>query len=92
VPKVDAFAIDGLDIRFHSNDHLPPHLHVTKPGEWSIRVFVLESSHDAPTFDFVFGRRIPGPVMKALGKAISEHRQALLREWEEKVQKEASDA
>ncbi|NCR39243.1 MAG: DUF4160 domain-containing protein [Microcystis aeruginosa W13-11] len=39
--KVESFNLDGLDLFFNSHDHLPPHFHVRKPGQWEIRVFFL---------------------------------------------------
>jgi hypothetical protein len=36
VPKVDAFSVAGLVLRFYSNDHMPPHFHAEKPGRWEV--------------------------------------------------------
>jgi hypothetical protein len=33
VPKVSAISLGGLDLRFYSSDHLPPHFHAIGPGE-----------------------------------------------------------
>jgi hypothetical protein len=38
VPRLDAFSVAGLELFFNSLDHLPPHFHARRPGEWEIRV------------------------------------------------------
>lgn len=86
MPKLETFAIAGLDIRIHSNDHLPPRVHVTRRGQWSIKVFFLETTEAHVAFDIVFGRRIPRAIRARFARAVAEHRAALLREWESKVQ------
>ena len=40
--KVSAFAQDGLELFFNSSDHLAPHFHAERPGEWEVRVFFLK--------------------------------------------------
>jgi Domain of unknown function (DUF4160) len=89
LPKLDAFSVPGLDLVFHSDDHAPPHFHATRPGEWSIRVFILETaSAGALEMEEVFARKKPrGRLLRELREAVVEHKEELLREWEEKVQK-----
>jgi hypothetical protein len=38
VPKVATFSVAGLESWFNSDDHLPPHFHAEKSGEWEVRV------------------------------------------------------
>src|ERR1017187_7070431 len=41
VGRVEAFALDGLELWFNSSDHLPEHVHVKRRGQWEIRVYFL---------------------------------------------------
>ena len=45
--KVGCITLAGLSLWFNSNDHLPPHFHVNKTGEWEIRIYFLRCS-DGP--------------------------------------------
>ena len=86
--KVDAFSIAGLELFFYSNDHLPPHFHVRKSGEWEIRVNFMRSTNSKLDYDEVWppkAIKLKRSVRKALLKNIRAHRAALLREWEMKV-------
>ena len=56
---VDAFSIPGLRLWFNSSDHLPQHLHVTKRGEWEIRVFFLECADGHLAHDKKWGAKKP---------------------------------
>jgi hypothetical protein len=79
--------VDGLEVRFFSNDHMPPHLHVSKRGEWHIKVYILETTARVLSYDTVFVRRsIPRGVRRHLARRVALHRATLLREWEAKVQ------
>ncbi len=87
MPKVGAFSIPGLELVFHSDDHLPPHFHATRPGEWSLKVFILETAAELEV-EVVFAKKRPrGRLLKELRDAVVEHREELLEEWEEKIQK-----
>ena len=39
--RVACFAVIGLELWFNSDDHLPPHFHAEKAGEWQVRVHFL---------------------------------------------------
>jgi hypothetical protein len=89
--KLTSFATAGLEMFFISLDHLPPHFHVHKPGEWEIRVFFLECTEDHLSFEVKWPptfQRPPGKVGKNLLKLVLQHRGALLEEWEIKVGKQ----
>jgi hypothetical protein len=86
--KVTAFTIEGLDLWFNSNDHLPPHFHAGKSGCWEVRVFIVEEKDGEPTFEKNWPRDGSGPARQdrdAILKATKQHRVALLEEWERKV-------
>lgn len=84
--KVEAFALEGLELWFNSSDHLPPHVHVKRRGEWEIRVFFLHCTDSQLEFNRKWGRKDPAaPVQAAIRKAVVEHRAELLGEWEGKV-------
>jgi Domain of unknown function (DUF4160) len=83
--KVDCIAIEGLRFWFNSNDHLPPHFHVTKTGEWEIRVYFLRCVDSHLDFDRNWGDGPSRNLMKQLLALVLKRRPALLEEWELKV-------
>ena len=84
--KVEAFVLAGLDLWFNSSDHLPPHIHVKRNGEWEIRVFFLLCTRSHLEYNRKWGRKDPPAATKAaILEAVSAHRAELLREWEQKV-------
>ena len=42
--KLECFTIGGIELWFYSNDHLPPHFHAKRKGQWEVRVNFLEST------------------------------------------------
>jgi hypothetical protein len=40
VGKVDVFSVPGVEMWFWSADHIPPHFHAKKAGEWSCKTRV----------------------------------------------------
>jgi len=86
VGRVDAVALDGLDLWFNSSDHLPPHFHAKRRGEWEIRVYFLLCTDDELAFDVRWAKKDPSTkVLAGIRKGVVEHRAELLREWEQKV-------
>jgi hypothetical protein len=83
MPKVESFEIPGLSCWFWSNDHDPPHFHVKKEGKWEIKAMFTVGEKEM--FEHEWGDIPSGKVLRALKKAVQEHRDALLAEWEEKV-------
>lgn len=84
--KVDTFTIPGLRLWFNSSDHLPQHLHITKRGEWEIRVFFLECADGYLAHDQKWAVKKPSSTDRdVILAAVLEHRVALLEEWERKV-------
>jgi hypothetical protein len=84
--KVDAFEIDGMDLWINSSDHIPPHFHASRPGEWEIRVMFLQCTEDNLVFEKKWAKKLLGrrDRERILAAALN-HREALLREWERKV-------
>lgn len=84
--RVEAFEIQGLDLRFPPCDHLPYHFHVVKRGAWHIRVVILRCSRRGGLhYDVRWG---PGPDARERARLLEmvvRHRRRLLREWERKV-------
>jgi hypothetical protein len=84
--QVDAFAVQGVKLWFNSSDHLPPHLHAKRQGEWEIRVFFLECTEGNLAYQKKWGRREPSHADRtAILSGVLGHRVALLEEWEQKV-------
>lgn len=84
--RVDAFNVPGLSIWFNSSDHLAPHFHAEKSGEWEYRVFFLEHADDMLEKKWEQKRGPNGADRKALIAQAASHRAALLKEWTTKVQ------
>lgn len=84
VAKVSAFGIPGLDLWFNSNDHRPPHFHAEQPGDWEVRVLFLRAP--SKMIEERWQNRSPkASTLRELCNAAEEHREQLLREWEQKV-------
>ncbi len=89
MPPVDAFSLAGFDLAFLSNDHRPPHFHAVRRGEWEIRVYILTTTADKLHFDVKWPKK-PGAgpdrrVLRVLCARVHGHRDALLAEFEQKV-------
>jgi hypothetical protein len=90
VAKVRAFELPGFDLWFNSEDHLPPHFHVEKAGDWEIKVHFMR--HPDEMLETVWPKNPkrkgnqprPGELRAITGKA-EEHRAELLEEWQRGV-------
>lgn len=86
--KVECCRLDGFELLFHSSDHLPPHLHVRKPGTWDARVDLLFTTSEALAFTMVWprwGRGPSGREQRRIRTLVVQHREELLDEWDRKV-------
>lgn len=82
--KVSAFAQDGFELFFNSSDHLAPHFHAERSGEWEVRVFFLQD--DASMVEIKWSLKAPSKrELKRLCAAAAQFRPQLLAEWEQKV-------
>jgi hypothetical protein len=84
--RVACIRIDGLALWFISGDHMPPHFHVEKAGEWEIKVQFLMD--DDEMFEIVWTAHEGRPSRRDLREllaAVRERRPGLLQEWHEKV-------
>jgi hypothetical protein len=88
VGRVEAFSIAGLDLWFNSSDHLPPHFHARRAGEWEVRVFFLlcTDTHLETSVKWRHRKRSIGRKhLETLREAAVQFREQLLEEWEVKV-------
>ena len=88
--KVTAFELAGLDLWFNSDDHLPPHFHAEKIGDWEIKVHFLRGRDEM--FEVVWPenpKKKSGKPRKAdlreIGEAAEAHRGELLEQWQQDV-------
>lgn len=86
VGRVEAIEVVGLDLWFNTSDHREAHFHAKRSGHWEIRVYLNETTSSALSYDFKFGGEPLGKVRRELARLVSAHREALLAEWERKVQ------
>jgi len=87
--RVDAFSVPGVELWFNSSDHLPPHFHASKRGEWEIRVFFLLCTevHIEWSLKWKDRRRaVPRRALAELRGQSVRFRAELLAEWEAKVE------
>jgi Domain of unknown function (DUF4160) len=84
--KLACFTIPGIELWFFSHDHLPPHFHAKRRGQWEIRVFFLESSANE-MFKVVRpkGKEISKGDLELLEAKVKAFRAEILEEWERKV-------
>lgn len=83
MPKVESLIIPGLELLFHSGDHLPPHLHVRKPWEWEVRVNLQSLDYEV-----IWSGKKNAPSIRQMNEVIGlvgENLSGLLIEWENKV-------
>ena len=86
VGEVTAIALAGLDLWFNSDDHLPPHFHAEKSGEWEVRVFSLRDRPEMLETKWTLRPGRPtGGELKELARLAEGNRAALLAEWQQKV-------
>lgn len=86
MPKLKAFRLAGLELWFYSQDHLPPHFHVERGGEWQVRVYFMRVPEKMVDVVYSFRARRPSKAdLKTLKQKAHQHRMRLLAEWEEKV-------
>lgn len=78
---VRAFSIPGLQCRFYSSDHEPPHFHAKRKGEWEVRVYFQNLGQ--AMIEVMWNRKpISSRFRDRLISAVEEHREALVVEWE----------
>ena len=93
MPKVVAFKVAGLILKFNSLDHMQPHFHALKQGgKWEIRVYFLTCTDDFLDLDYKQPSNQPltfdgisKSERKELLEKIIANRAELLAEWETKV-------
>ncbi len=88
--KVDVFHLPGYECIFRSEDHNPAHFHVkNKQDGWEIRVFITTTTDKELDYNFKVPsdrkKAIPGDIQKEIRKAVSAHRDELMKEWDSKV-------
>jgi hypothetical protein len=84
--KLECFCIPGIELWFFSQDHLPPHFHAKRKGQWEVRVFFLEGSA-SEMFEVVWikVKQVPTADLKLLEEHVTANRAEILEEWERKV-------
>lgn len=87
VAKVQAFELAGFDLWFNSGDHLPPHFHIEKTGEWEITVSFMRESEEMfrvvwPKNPKKKGDKPRKAELREIAARAEEHRAALLEQWQ----------
>ncbi len=87
--KVDSFSVPEVELWFNSSDHLPPHFHASRRGEWEVRVFFLLCTEERIEWSLKWKdqrRAIPRQALEALRDGSVRFRLEPLAEWEAKVE------
>lgn len=87
--RVDSFSVLGVDLWFNSSDHMPPHFHASRRGEWEVRVFFLLCTEERLEWSLKWKdqrRAIPWRALEALRDGSVRFRVELFAEWEAKVE------
>lgn len=82
--RISCFSIEGIQCWFNSQEHIPPHFHAKKRGEWEFRVYFQKSETEMLEVKWLAGR-ISKQDKRSLCNMASTFRAELLKEWEEKV-------
>ena len=88
MPRIRCFLIAGLELWFNPDDHMPPHFHARKPGEWVVKVDIDSSSEKNLVYEVVWCRgvrRILGTYRVQLAQMVAAHRAELVAEWDQRV-------
>jgi len=62
------------------------HFHVEKAGAWEIRVNILATTADLLVYEVRWGPGPTGRQRRELRRRVVEYREALIEEWQTKVQ------
>lgn len=82
------YQIEGYEIFWYSNDHLPAHFNIERRGEWGIKVYFLLSDSTSLNYEIVWQNKQHGPSSKELAvfrQYVIDNKEHLLKEWETKV-------
>lgn len=79
-------SVTGIELWFNSNDHLPPHFHAERLGDWQIKVHFMRVQSEMVEVVYTARPRHPtkGELKELLLQA-ETHRVALLKEFDRKV-------
>lgn len=86
--KVECCALEGYELLFYANDHLPAHVHVRRSWKWEIRVYLQETTEEHLEFSIKWPKdsKMPsGREKRTIRTLIARHKVALLAEWERRV-------
>lgn len=87
--KVDCLSVGKCECTFYSSDHRPAHFHVSNLQEgWGIRAYIETTTSDYLHYDFCYPKSkqsINVKIEKEIRDKIVRNRDALLKEWSEKV-------
>ena len=78
--RVKAISFPGIRAWFYSNDHIPPHFHIQKAGEWEAKVEFLSDVGDM--FKFEPWSTVPSSrLVRRMEKIVALRRESILDEW-----------
>ena len=86
VPRVLCVSVNGIELWFNSNDHLPPHFHAERLGDWEVKVHFMRDRSEMVEVVYTARPRHPSKrELRTLLEQSETHRVALLEEFEAKV-------
>jgi hypothetical protein len=88
MPRLKAFELDQYDLRIFTNDHNPPHFHLSDYGEtFELRIYFMDVSPGVLAADVVYPRTanvvslLRGAKRAELIELVLQHQDELLAEW-----------
>jgi hypothetical protein len=79
--------IDGMEVKFYSNDHMPEHFHVLQKGEWEIVVRFLTSNSRILDYTLEWKKTREGPGRSHIQKIINyiiKYEDLIITKWNSK--------
>jgi hypothetical protein len=83
--------IDGMEVKFYSNDHMPEHFHIQRKGEWKIIVRFLTSNSKVLDYTLEWKKTKEGPGRSDTQKIIDyiiNYKDLIIIKWNSKHEEE----
>src|SRR5580658_2543345 len=83
--------IDGLEVKFYSNDHMPEHFHVLQKDEWEIVVRFLNANRKVLDYTLEWKKTKEGPGRSDIQKIINyiiDNKDLIIIKWNSKHEEE----
>lgn len=83
--------IEGMEVKFYSNDHTPEHFHVHRIDQWKMKVYFLTSNSRYLDYILQWKKTKEGPShsdIKRIINYIVRYEELIIKKWNSKHEKE----